>query len=85
MAAMDKMHKAMMAANDPDAAKSWAKKMIPHHQGAIEMSEVVLKNTKDPFVTKKQKPQLKNRRKKSKTFKIGFRRNSSSDWRFRNV
>lgn len=66
MAAMDKMHKAMMAANDPDAAKSWAKKMIPHHQGAIEMSEVVLKNTKDPFVTKKAKTAIEEQKKEIK-------------------
>ena len=48
--AMDKMHKDMMAAVDPDPTKTWAKMMIPHHQGAIEMSKAVLKQTKDPKI-----------------------------------
>jgi uncharacterized protein (DUF305 family) len=45
--AMDKMHKDMMAAVDPDPTKTWVKMMIPHHQGAIDMSKAVLKQTKD--------------------------------------
>jgi hypothetical protein len=48
-AAMDRMHGPMMqgAANaDPDAA--FVLGMIPHHQGAIDMAEIVLKFGKDP-------------------------------------
>jgi uncharacterized protein (DUF305 family) len=52
MAAMEKMHKAMTQANDSDPAAAWAKKMIEHHRGAIEMSEIVLKSSNDPFITK---------------------------------
>lgn len=37
-----KMNEAMMAAVGSDAGQSWAKKMIEHHQGAIQMSEIVL-------------------------------------------
>jgi hypothetical protein len=47
--AMDRMHGPMMqgAANaDPDAA--FVLGMIPHHQGAVDMSEIVLKFGKDP-------------------------------------
>jgi len=46
--AMDRMHGPMMqgmAHSDPDAA--FVLGMIPHHQGAIDMSEVVLKFGKD--------------------------------------
>jgi hypothetical protein len=46
---MDRMHGPMMAAmaeTDPDVA--FVKGMIPHHQGAVEMAEWVLKYGKDP-------------------------------------
>jgi hypothetical protein len=47
--AMDRMHEPMMqgiADADPDAA--FVLGMIPHHQGAIDMAETVLKFGKDP-------------------------------------
>jgi len=47
-AAMDRMHAPMMkgvANPDPDAA--FVLGMIPHHQGAIDMAEIVLKSGKD--------------------------------------
>ena len=37
-----RMNEAMMAAIGSDAGQSWAKKMIEHHQGAIDMSRIVL-------------------------------------------
>jgi uncharacterized protein (DUF305 family) len=36
------MNDAMMAAVGTDAGDTWAKKIVPHHQGAIDMSEIVL-------------------------------------------
>lgn len=36
------MNERMMAAVGVDAGDSWAKKMIEHHQGAIDMSRIVL-------------------------------------------
>jgi uncharacterized protein (DUF305 family) len=47
-AAMDRMHKSMMVdyRGDPDA--DFARVMMPHHQGAIDMAEVELKYGKDP-------------------------------------
>ena len=48
-AAMDRMHGPMMrgiASVDPDTA--FVLGMIPHHQGAIDMAEIVLKFGKDP-------------------------------------
>jgi uncharacterized protein (DUF305 family) len=37
-----RMSQAMMAAVGTDAGDSWAKKIVAHHQGAIEMSEIAL-------------------------------------------
>ncbi|MBI5131544.1 MAG: DUF305 domain-containing protein [Rhodopseudomonas palustris] len=49
-ASMDKMDAAMMKGMDPDPTKAWAKMMVAHHQGAIDMSKTVLKETKDPMI-----------------------------------
>ncbi len=46
-AAETRMHEAMMAATGADAGESWARKMIPHHQGALDMSQIVLRDTRD--------------------------------------
>lgn len=37
-----RMNEAMRAAIGSDAGQNWAKKMIEHHQGAIDMSRIVL-------------------------------------------
>jgi uncharacterized protein (DUF305 family) len=46
------MHKDMSIAFTGDADKDFLAGMIPHHQGAIDMAEVVLKYGKDPKVKK---------------------------------
>lgn len=38
------MHERMMAAKGPDASETWIRKMIEHHRGAVEMSNLVLAN-----------------------------------------
>lgn len=50
MASMDRMNADMKKGMDPDPTKAWAKMMAAHHKGAIEMSQTVLKETKDPFI-----------------------------------
>ena len=50
MKSMGKMNVDMKKGMDPDPTKAWAKMMAVHHQGAIEMSQTVLKETKDPFI-----------------------------------
>jgi len=50
MKSMEKMNVDMKKGMDPDATKAWAKMMAAHHQGAIEMSQTVLKETKDPMI-----------------------------------
>ena len=38
------MHRAMMMATDVNTQRTWARKMIAHHQGAIAMSQVLLRS-----------------------------------------
>lgn len=40
----------MEGMKDSDPGRSWIKQMAAHHQGAIDMSEVVLKHTQDQKV-----------------------------------
>lgn len=51
-AANAKMHKDMAIKLTGDADRDFLAGMIPHHQGAIDMAEVVLKHGKDPKVRK---------------------------------
>ncbi len=41
------MHKKMMSAIGADATETWVRKMVEHHRGAIAMSRIVLRDTKD--------------------------------------
>lgn len=50
--AMNKMHRAMPAESSGNADVDFIKGMIPHHQGAIDMAEVALQNSSDPFIRK---------------------------------
>lgn len=50
--AMTKMHQDMMTESSGDADVDFIKSMIPHHQGAIDMAEIALRESEDPFVRK---------------------------------
>jgi len=62
-AAMNRMEKKMMAATDSDPGKAYLKKMIAHHQGAIDMSEIVLRQATEPFVRETAQRQIEMQRK----------------------
>jgi len=51
-AAHAKMHAGMTAALTGDPDVDFMQGMIPHHQGAIDMAEIVLKYGKDPETRK---------------------------------
>lgn len=44
------MHRKMLAAVGPNATETWVRKMIEHHRGGIEMSRIVLRETRDARV-----------------------------------
>ena len=46
----EKMHKSMDIKFTGDADKDFLAAMIPHHQGAVEMAEVVLQHGKNPKI-----------------------------------
>ena len=48
----DKMHKDMDIAFTGDADADFARGMIPHHQGAVDMAKIVLQHGKDPAIRK---------------------------------
>lgn len=48
--AMQKMDQAMMAASGAAPGEVWARKMIAHHQGAIDMAQIILQQGGDPKI-----------------------------------
>ena len=42
------MHERMMAATGANASETWARKMVEHHRGAIEMSQLLINQGGDP-------------------------------------
>ena len=64
--AMDAMHKNMMVLSTGNIDIDYLQGMIPHHQGAIDMSEELIKKSKDPQlkllaekIIKEQKAEIK--------------------------
>jgi uncharacterized protein (DUF305 family) len=47
------MHQKMMAATGADAAETWMRKMIEHHRGAVDMSNILVAQGGDPKVLEK--------------------------------
>lgn len=44
------MHDRMMAAKGTDAGETWTRQMIEHHRGAVEMSRIALRESRDAGV-----------------------------------
>lgn len=49
-AAEETMHKAMMSAEGSTVDETWVRKMIAHHEGAIAMSQILLREGTDSAV-----------------------------------
>lgn len=66
---MTKMQKSMDAAPmTGDADRDFVQMMIPHHQGAIDMSRVYLKTGKDPALRTMAEKIIKDQEKEIKDF-----------------
>lgn len=50
MPAEKAMHEKMMAAKGADAGETWTRKMIEHHRGAVGMSRIALRDSRDAGV-----------------------------------
>ena len=80
MDAMDKMNKTMMQGMmDPDAGTAWMKSMAAHHQGAVEMSEIVLKHTKDADVTREARKTVQENEKSLKELQMMIGKENKKD------
>lgn len=75
MAAMDRMNKDMMQGMmESDVDRSWMMQMIAHHQGAVDMSEIVLKQTKDADVIKEARKTKEENEKSIKVLQAKLRK-----------
>jgi len=69
MKSMEKMSVDMKKGMDSDATKAWAKLMVAHHQGAIEMPQTMLKKTKDPMIREMAEKAVKDQTKEQTMLK----------------
>lgn len=53
MPVMTRMHEAMMAAKGANVSETWMRKMIAHHQGAVDMSDAILAQGADARIRDK--------------------------------
>lgn len=72
------MNERMMAAVGADAGDSWAKKMVAHHQGAIDMSELVLQQSPTPDVAEMARMTIAKQRKEIEEIRKLFKNAASN-------
>jgi len=56
------MSEAMMSAVGSDAGDNWVRKMIAHHQGAIDMSQLILERNPEPDVAEMARMSIEKQR-----------------------
>lgn len=69
MKSMEKMNVDMKKGMDPDPTKAWAKMMVAHHQGAVDMAQIVLKETKDSTIREMAEKTIKDQTKEQTMLK----------------
>jgi uncharacterized protein (DUF305 family) len=68
-----RMHDAMMTAVGTDVGDSWAKKMVAHHQGAIDMSEIVLQENPSSQVAEMARMTIEKQGQENETIRRLFK------------
>ena len=61
--AEEKMHQEMKSADGSSVDELFVRKMMAHHQGAVEMSEIVLEEGSDPDVLRIARKSIDEQRK----------------------
>jgi uncharacterized protein (DUF305 family) len=79
MAAMEKMHQAMMAVKESDPDRAWAAKMVEHHRGAIAMSEILIKRGDDAEAKKMAQKSMDQQKKEIGELQSWLNRHGGGD------
>jgi uncharacterized protein (DUF305 family) len=72
----DKMHRDMAIEYSGDADVDFVRGMIPHHQGAIDMAEVVLKHGTDPNIRRLAEEIIKAQKEEIAQMQLWLRENA---------
>ncbi|PAX06463.1 DUF305 domain-containing protein [Sphingomonas lenta] len=73
-----KMHERMMSAMGADAGETWTRKMIEHHRGAVEMSQLVLRNTQNAEVRREAQKTIASQNREIATLQAMLRKMGKS-------
>lgn len=72
------MHHKMMAAKGADAGETWIRKMIEHHRGAVEMSQIALRGTQNADVRREAQKTIDSQNREIANLNAMLRRMSKS-------
>ena len=76
--AMDKMHKDMAIEFSDNAGADFARAMIPHHQGALDMAQVALQYAKDDEIRRIAQKTIDDQTKDIKELRSWLERHQSA-------
>ena len=72
------MHEKMMAAMGADAGETWTRKMIEHHRGAVEMSQIALRSTQNAEVRREAQKAIASQNREIATLNAMLRKMGKS-------
>lgn len=72
------MHQKMMAAMGADAGETWIRKMIEHHRGAVEMSQIALRNTQNAEIRREAQKTIASQNREIATLNAMLRKMGKS-------
>ena len=72
------MHEKMMATTGADASETWTRKMIEHHRGAVEMSQIALRSTQNAEVRREAQKAIASQNREIATLNAMLRKMGKS-------